>query len=309
MANVVPAHRVDAVRRFNRFYTRQIGLLQDRLLQTRFSLTEARVLYELARRAGATASDIVGELGLDHGYLSRILRRFADDGLIVKRRAKDDARQMQLALTPKGRKAFAPLDRGSHDLVEKMLTQTSPAQQKRVVSAMREIESIIGRKNGTERSYILRPHRPGDMGWVVARHGVIYGEEYGWHSGIEALTADIVATFLKNFNAARERCWIAETDGEPVGSIFLVRETDEVARIRLLLVEPQARGLGIGKRLVDECIKFARQAGYSKITLWTHAVLTTARAIYKNAGFEVTERWVHDDFGKPEPSETWELKL
>jgi DNA-binding MarR family transcriptional regulator/GNAT superfamily N-acetyltransferase len=310
MANVVPAHRVDAVRRFNRFYTRQIGLLQDGLLKTRFSLTEARVLYELARRSdGTTASDIVRELGLDHGYLSRILSRFSEHGLIAKKRARADARQTLLSLTAKGRKAFAPLERRSHDLVESMLRGISVAQQKRVVAAMQEIENIVGGKKAEARRYILRPHRTGDMGWIVTRHGVLYGTEFGWDSGIEALTAEIVYTFLKNFDPTREHCWIAEIDGQPVGSVFLVHETDTVARIRLLLVEPQARGLGIGRRLVDECIRFARQAGYEKITLWTHAVLTTARAIYQRAGFQVTERWVHDDFGKPEPSETWELKL
>ena len=309
MAHAVAAQRINAVRHFNRFYTRQIGLLQDHLLESRFSLTEARVLYELWRHKRATASDIVRELGLDHGYLSRILRRFAEDGLIAKTRAKTDARQTLLSLTAKGRKAFAPLDRGSHELVETMLSKSSSAQQKRIVSAMQEIECIIGQERAADRTYTLRLHRPGDMGWVVARHGAIYGEEYGWDSSIEALTADICSAFLKNYDAARERCWIAEIDGEPVGSVFLVRETDDVARLRLLIVEPAARGLGIGKRLVDECIRFAREAGYNKITLWTHAVLTAARAIYQQAGFQRTEQWVHDDFGKPEPSETWELAL
>jgi DNA-binding MarR family transcriptional regulator/GNAT superfamily N-acetyltransferase len=309
MANAVPAHRVAAVRHFNRFYTRQIGLLQDKLLQTRFSLTQARVLYELARRDGTAATDIVRELGIDHGYLSRILRGFAEEGLIVKKRAKTDARQTLLSLTAKGRKAFAPLDRRSQDQVEAMLRESSTAQQKRVVTAMQEIENIIGKTNENRPNYTLRPHRHGHMGWIVARHGVLYGVEYGWDSHIEALTADIVSAFLKNFDPARERCWIAEIDGEPVGAIFLVRDTDEVACIRLLMVEPHARGLGIGRRLVEECVRFAREAGYAKVTLWTHAVLTAARAIYQRAGFRATERWVHDDFGKPEPSETWELNL
>jgi DNA-binding MarR family transcriptional regulator/GNAT superfamily N-acetyltransferase len=301
--------RVGAVRRFNRFYTRQIGLLQDRLLQTPFSLTEARLLYELAHRSECTASALAGDLGLDHGYLSRILRRFADDGLITKARAAQDGRQSLLSLTAKGRKAFAPLDRRSHDQVAAMLRAISAPERKRVIAAMDDIEGILGGKPASDRSYILRPHRAGDMGWVVERHGVLYCQEYGWDSHIEALTAEIVATFLKNFDPARERCWIAEMDGERVGSVFLVRETDEVARLRLLLVEPQARGLGLGKRLVDECVHFAREAGYRKITLWTHAVLVAARAIYRQGGFTLTEQWVHDDFGKPEPSETWELTL
>jgi DNA-binding MarR family transcriptional regulator/GNAT superfamily N-acetyltransferase len=305
------ADRVDAVRRFNRFYTRQIGLLQDGVVETPFSLTEARVLYELGRHERCTASDIAGELGLDHGYLSRILRRFAEAGLLTRERAADDARQSFISLTAKGRRAFVQLDRGSHDLVATMLGRISPEQQQRVVAAMGEIEKAISGGSGGRRDYILRPHRPGDMGWVVARHGVLYGQEYGWDHRIESLTADIVSAFLKNFDPERERCWIAEIDGEPVGSVFIVREPDaeDVARLRLLLVEPSARGLGIGKRLVDECVRFAREAGYRKITLWTHGVLTAARAIYRQAGFRLVKQWVHDEFGKPEPSETWDLEL
>ncbi len=303
--------QIAAVRHFNRFYTRQIGLLRDRWLQTRFSLTEARVLYELAQRAGRSASGIADELGIDHGYLSRILRRFADDGLITKSRAAADGRRTLLALTAKGRKAYAPLDRRSRDQVAAMLSRTSAAERKRAIAAMGEIEAIVGEKGAKARPHRLRlrPHRAGDMGWVVARHGVLYGAEYGWDSRIEALTAEIVGAFLKNFDAARERCWIAEIDGEPVGSVFLVREKDDVARLRLLLVEPAARGLGIGRRLVEECVRFARAAGYRRITLWTHGVLTAARAIYRQAGFTLTEQWVHDEFGKPEASETWELEL
>ena len=308
MANTVAAEQIGAVRRFNRFYTRQIGLLQDRLLHTRFSLTEARVLYELSRRDRLTASDIVAALQIDHGYLSRILRRFDAEGLILKTRAQDDGRQTLLSLTAKGRKAFAPVDRRSQDQVVQMLGKANTAQRKCIVAAMNEIEEILGDEK-PRRSFTLRPHRPGDMGWVVARHGTLYAKEYDWDSRIEALTAEIVANFLKKFDSAREKCWIAEIDGEPVGSVFLVRESDEVARLRLLIVDPQARGLGIGKRLVDECIAFARKAGYRKITLWTHGVLKAARGIYQQAGFRLTEQWVHDEFGKPEPSETWDLDL
>jgi DNA-binding MarR family transcriptional regulator/GNAT superfamily N-acetyltransferase len=308
MTNTVAAEQIGAVRRFNRFYTRQIGLLQDRLLHTRFSLTEARVLYELSRRDRLTASDIVAVLQIDHGYLSRILRRFDAEGLISKTRAQEDGRQTLLSLTAKGRKAFAPVDRRSHDQVQDMLGRTSVAQRKRIITAMNEIEEILGDEK-PERSFTLRPHRAGDMGWVVARHGALYPKEYGWDNRIEALTAEIVATFLKNFDPAREKCWIAELDGEPVGSVFLVRESDEAARLRLLIVDPQARGLGIGTKLVEECIVFARKAGYRKVTLWTHGVLKAARGIYQQAGFKLTEQWVHDEFGKPEPSETWELEL
>jgi DNA-binding MarR family transcriptional regulator/N-acetylglutamate synthase-like GNAT family acetyltransferase len=301
--------RVGAVRRFSRFYTREIGLLQASWLDSSYSLTQARVLYELSRRKACTASDLASELGLDHGYLSRILRGFADRGLITRQRSKDDGRQSVISLTAKGRKAFAPLDARSQREAGALIAKLGAEDQSRVVDAMAAIEALIGRKENEARTYLLRPHRAGDMGWVVERHGVLYGAEYGWDSRIEGLTAEIVATFLKNFDPARERCWIAEIGGEPVGSVFLVKESDEVARLRLLIVDPKARGLGIGRRLVDECIAFARQAGYSKITLWTHGVLKAARAIYQQAGFTLAEEWVHDEFGKPEPAESWELKL
>jgi DNA-binding MarR family transcriptional regulator/GNAT superfamily N-acetyltransferase len=301
--------RIGAVRHFSRFYTREIGLLQAGFLNSPFSLTQARVLYELWRHKERTASELASALGLDHGYLSRILRGFAEDGLIGRERSQEDGRQVVLSLTAKGRKAFAPIDARSQRDAGALLGKLCAQDQMRVVNAMGTIEGLVGRKDPETQSYLLRPHRPGDMGWVVERHGVLYGTEYGWDSGIEALTAEIVAAFLKNFDPARERCWIAEIDGQPVGSVFLVKEKDNVARLRLLIVDPQARGLGIGHRLVDECIRFAREAGYKKITLWTHAVLKAARAIYQQAGFKLTEEWVHDDFGKPEPAETWELKL
>ena len=301
--------RVGAVRHFSRFYTREIGLLQQGFLNSPFSLTQARVLYELSRRKDCTASELAAELGLDHGYLSRILRGFADDGLIDRERSQDDGRQVVLSLTVKGRKAFAPIDARSQRDAGALLGKLSDQDQRRVVGAMGTIEGMFGQQEKRPASYLLRPHRPGDMGWVVERHGVLYGSEYGWDSGIEALTAEIVAAFLKNFDPTRERCWIAEIDGQPVGSVFLVKENDNVARLRLLIVDPRARGLGVGRRLVDECIRFAREAGYKKITLWTHAVLRPARVIYRQAGFKLTEEWVHDDFGKPEPAETWDLTL
>ncbi len=301
--------RVGAVRRFSRFYTREIGLLQAGFLNSPFSLTQARVLYELSRHKERTASELASELGLDHGYLSRILRGFADDGLIDRERSKDDGRQVVLSLTTKGRKAFAPIDARSQRDAGALLGKLSSEDQQRMVNAMSTIEALVGYEEKQARSYSLRPHRPGDMGWVVERHGVLYGAEYGWDASIEALTAEIVAAFLKNFDPAREKCWIAEIGGEPVGSVFIVKEKDNVARLRLLIVDPKARGLGIGHRLVEECIRFSREAGYRKITLWTHAVLKAARVIYQQAGFKLTEEWVHDDFGKPEPAETWELKL
>jgi len=301
--------RVGAIRRFSRFYTRQIGLLQDGHLDTPYSLTQARVLYELGQRQTCTATELATVLGLDHGYLSRILRAFDDSGLVVKRRGVDDARQFVLSLTAKGQLASAMLDKASQQAMGVMLGRLSEAQQHRVVAAMATIERLIAPKDDDAPAFSLREHRPGDMGWVVAQHGAAYAAEYGWGAKFEALVAEIVAGFLKNYDPVRERCWIAQMDGEPVGSIFLVRDQDDVARIRLLIVDPKARGLGIGRRLVEEAIAFARAVGYRRITLWTHQVLTTARMIYLNAGFQLVEEWTHDDFGKPEVSETWQLDL
>jgi DNA-binding MarR family transcriptional regulator/GNAT superfamily N-acetyltransferase len=301
--------RVGAVRRFSRFYTRRVGLLDEGLLQTPFSLTQGRVLYELAQQREATATSLVAALGLDHGYLSRILRQFEERDLVVRRRDKNDGRQIVISLTTKGHKAFGSLDQRSQREAGAMLAHLDEAQQARVIAAMETIERLINRDAASRPQYTLRSHKPGDMGWVVARHGALYAAEYGWSSHIEAITADIVSAFLKNFDAAREHCWIADLDGEPVGSVFLVKETDEVARLRLLLVEPPARGLGLGRDLVRQCVTFARAAGYRKITLWTHGVLTAARAIYQKEGFRLVKQWTHDDFGKPEPSESWELDL
>ncbi|HVY00058.1 MAG TPA: bifunctional helix-turn-helix transcriptional regulator/GNAT family N-acetyltransferase [Pseudorhodoplanes sp.] len=308
MPFAVPDGRIAVMRRFSRFYTRQIGLLHGAFLQSPYSLTEGRVLYELSHRDRPTASEIAEDLGLDHGYLSRILQRFEKKGLVTRTRSKRDGRQSHLALTAKGRKAFAPLDRRSHEQVRDLLQRLAPARQKRVTEAMRTIESLIA-DHPEKPKVTLRAHRPGDMGWVVEKHGAVYAQEYGWNSHIEEITAEIVAAFLKNYDSRRERCWIAEVDGEIAGCVFLVRETDDVARLRLLMVDPCARGLGIGKMLVDECVRFARDAGYRSITLWTHAVLKAARRIYQSAGFKLTKEWVHDDFGKPEAAETWDLDL
>lgn len=300
--------RVAAVRHFNRFYTRRIGVLQDGMVQTPFSLAEARVLYELAQRDKQTAKEIGEALTIDQGYLSRILRQFHERGLVTRVPSEKDRRNHLLSLTTKGRLAYGKLDERSERDIAALLGKLGPAEQTRIVAAMNAIEALLEQSHA--RSFVLRPHRAGDMGWVVARHGELYPAEYGWDTRIEALTAEIVAAFLNNFDPAREHCWIAEVDGEIAGSVFLVRDKEEgVARIRLLIVDPKARGLGIGKRLVEECVRFARQAGYRKITLWTHAVLVAARDIYRKAGFVLVEEWVHDDFGKPEASETWELEL
>jgi DNA-binding MarR family transcriptional regulator/GNAT superfamily N-acetyltransferase len=301
--------RVGAVRHFNRLYTRQIGVLQDGFLRSPFSLAEARVLYELAHHDKLTATELAAALGLDHGYLSRILRGFGERGYVSKIASPHDRRQSLLSLTPKGRMAFAPLDQRSQDEVAAMMGKLSVKDQDRVVAAMATIESMLGEKPSPEVPYILRPPRPGDMGWIVSRHGMVYATEYGWDERLEALTAEIVAAFVRNFDPKRERCWIAERDGENVGSVLLVRDTDEVARLRLLLVEAQARGHGIGARLVEECVRFAKEAGYLKITLWTHSVLTAARHIYLQAGFELVDTQEHDEFGKTLVGETWDLGL
>jgi DNA-binding MarR family transcriptional regulator/ribosomal protein S18 acetylase RimI-like enzyme len=304
--------RIAAVRRFSRFYTRQLGLLQESLVHTRFSLSEARVLYELAHRDSVTASELATDLDLDHGYLSRILRRFAEDGLLAKKRAPDDARQSLITITAKGRKAFAPLNKGSHDQVAAMLQQLSSADQSRVVGAMNTVETLLGASSQSSPSVpaiILRTHQPGDMGWVTSAHGALYAQEYGWNIEFEALVAKITAEFIENFDAKRERCWIAELDGERVGSVFVVRKNDDIAKLRLLIIDPRARGLKLGRRLVEECLRFAKAAGYSAMTLWTQSNLTAARAIYQRAGFTLTAQEPHHSFGADLIGETWDINL
>jgi DNA-binding MarR family transcriptional regulator/GNAT superfamily N-acetyltransferase len=306
-----PEERIAAVRRFTRFYTRQIGLLQESLLHTGFSLTEARVLYELAHRENATASELAAALDIDHGYLSRILRRFGDAGLAVRKRAPEDGRQSFISITAKGRKAFAPLNKGSHDQVADLLGKLSLAEQDRLIGAMRTVESLLQPSVPESRPplLLLRPHRPGDMGWVTSAHAALYEQEYGWDITFEALVARVTADFIDNFDAKKERCWIAEMDGERVGSVFVVKKTDEVAKLRLLIIDPKARGLGLGKRLVDECLTFARSAGYKSMTLWTQSILTAARGIYTRAGFRLTAKEKNHSFGVDLISETWDIDL
>lgn len=299
--------RISAVRAFNRFYTRQLGVLGQRLLESPFSLSEARVLYELAHRDGTAAKEIGTELDLDPGYLSRIVQKFADDGLIARKPLPEDRRQYQLSLTAKGRQAFARLDRSSYEDVARTLRPLTEADRRRLTAAMATIEGLLGAKRAPEA--VLREPRPGDMGWVVQSHGAHYASEYGWDSSFEALVAEITAKFLNSFDASRERCWIAELDGAPVGSIFLVRHDDQVAKLRLLLVEPAGRGQGLGRRLVAECIAFAQACGYRKITLWTQSILTTARNIYQDAGFVLVAAEPHRSFGQNLIGETWEMKL
>jgi DNA-binding MarR family transcriptional regulator/GNAT superfamily N-acetyltransferase len=268
-----------------------------------------RVLYELAHRGKPAATEIATELGLDAGYLSRILLDFAKRGLIARKQSPADARRNYVLLTRKGQNAFAKLDLRSQAGISSMLEKVAPAARQRLVDAMHTIEALLGAPGERKTPYILRPHQPGDMGWVIYRHGALYSQEYGWDERFEALVAEIAAKFIQNFDPKRDRCWIAEKDGAIVGSIFLVRHSTAVAKLRLLLVEPAARGLGLGNRLVDECIRFARQAGYRKITLWTQSTLLAARHIYKKAGFEMTKEEPYEDFGHKHISETWELRL
>ncbi len=300
---------VAAVRRFNRFYTKQIGLLHEGYLKSPFSLAEVRVLYELAHRDRLTAAELGRELGLDAGYLSRILRGFEKRGLIGRTRSKADGRQSLLALTKRGQDAFAPLQARSHEDIGRMLKRLSPAEQTRLTEAIGAIEGLLGARAEPRAPYVLRPPRPGDMGWVAHRHGALYAQEYGFDEQFEALVAGIVAKFVQHYDPKRERCWIAEKDGEVVGSVFLVKQSKTVAKLRLLLVEPKARGLGIGARLVEECIRFARQAGYRKITLWTQSSLVAARRIYQAAGFRLVRQGRHRSFGHDLVEETWELAL
>ncbi len=301
--------KVSAVRRFNRFFTRRIGVLREGLLHSPYSLTEARILFELAQRDNLTASDLCRDLGLDAGYLSRILARFEQQGLVDKARSENDGRQRLLRLTPAGEEAFALLDKRSHDEVLEMLNDLAEEDQRRLLKAMHAIESVLDRDFKFSEPFFLRQHEPGDMGWVAHRHGVLYAQEYGWDERFEALVAQIVADFINNYQPARERCWMAEMNGEIVGSIFLVQASETVAKLRLLLVEPKARGLGLGNRLVQECIRFARRCGYQKLTLWTNDVLTAARHIYEKNGFTLVAREAHHSFGHDLVGETWELNL
>jgi DNA-binding MarR family transcriptional regulator/GNAT superfamily N-acetyltransferase len=301
--------RAATVREFNRYYTRRIGALGGHL-GSDFSITEARVLYELAHRENPAASEIADDLDLDRGYLSRLLRSFKKRGLISTSVSKDDRRVTHLRLTAAGKRAFAPLDKRADADVTEMLDKLSPTQQQRVVGAMSDIRSLLApdEKAATSK-YTIRSHQPGDMGWITYRHGVLYWKEYGWDERFEAIVARVVADFIDNYDAEREHCWVAERNGEIVGSVFVVSKSKTVAKLRLLLVEPSARGLGIGSRLVDEVIGFARKVGYKRIELWTHPELVSARKIYKAAGFELIAEETHQLFGKPLRAETWAMQL
>jgi len=309
MATETFEDKIGAVRRFNRFFTRQIGVLREGLLHSPYSLTEARILFELGQRDDLTAATLGRALGLDAGYLSRTLAGLDEHGLLEKVRSESDGRQRLLRLTPDGRDAFALLDRRSRDEVGEMLATLGEGDQQRLLAAMQTIEGVLATGFKFSEPFFLRLHEPGDMGWVVHRHGVLYAREYGWDERFEALVAHIVSDFITHYNPARERCWIAEMNGEIVGSVFVVQADEATAKLRLLLVEPTARGLGLGARLVEECIRFARRAGYQTLRLWTNSVLVEARHIYEKAGFTLVAREEHQSFGHDLVGETWERAL
>jgi DNA-binding MarR family transcriptional regulator/GNAT superfamily N-acetyltransferase len=317
-----PHERIESVRRFNRFYTRRIGVLQEGVLQSPFSLTECRLLWELAhcdKDTGTTATELARTLELDTGYLSRLLSRFKERGLIKAARSKNDARHLHLSLTAAGRRAFEPLDARSQHDVQTLLARLTDAEQQDLLQSFSRIERLLddSAPKTSRAAYLLRPHRPGDMGWLVSRHGALYAQEYQWDMRFEALVARIAADFIDRFDARSEACWIAERDGASVGCVCLVQARDEatheplpgVAQLRLLLVEPSARGMGIGERLVAECTRFARDAGYRRIRLRTNSKLLAARSIYQKAGYKLLASEPHHSFGHDLVGETWELVL
>ena len=304
---------IAAVRRFNRFYTRHIGVLRKGYLDSPYSLGEMRVLYEIAHGDAPTASDVARALDLDAGYLSRLLRNFEKRGLITRTTSAEDARQSHLALTTRGRQTLAPVERGSQRVVGSMLGKLDPDERARLVAAMDTIETLLSGNEESEAdvkpNIILRAPRPGDFGWIVSRHAELYGQEYGWTEPFEGLCAQIVADFVNKYDPEREHCWIAEMNGENVGTVMLVKDSDSVARIRLLLVDPKARGLGLGMRLTEECVKFAREKGYKKVTLWTHSILSAARHCYEKAGFTLTSSEKRHTWGQNVVAEFWDLEL
>lgn len=301
--------QISAVRAFNRFYTRRLGVLDQHLGKSPFSLSEARVLYELAQRDEIAAKEIGNELGLDPGYLSRIVQGFDEKGLIARKPLPADRRQYQLSLTAKGRQAFAKLNLGSQNEVAAMLIQLPAGDATRLTQAMATIEAVLEQRRSPPASVILRSHRVGDMGWVISKQAAAYAADYNWDIGYEALVAEICAQFIRNYDAAREHCWIAEVAGEPLGSVFLVKATDQIAKLRLLQVEKKARGLGVGRALVEQCIQGARERGYKRMTLWTQSILVAARGIYQSAGFKMVATEPHRSFGQDLIGETWERDL
>jgi DNA-binding MarR family transcriptional regulator/GNAT superfamily N-acetyltransferase len=301
--------QVAAVRRFSRFYTRKLGIIEPKLLDSPWTLQEARIIYEIAERQTCTATDLVRALGLDAGYLSRTLQALQRRQVVTRKPSKADRRVTEITLTAKGRAAFAELDGRSRREVAGLLGKLETADRVAVINAMTTIEQALEPSAQQPMGFLLRSHRPGDIGWIISRHGALYTQEHGWDISFEALAAEIAAQFIRSYDAAREHCWIAEIGGEPVGSVFLVKASDDVAKLRLLLVERKARGLGVGRALTEQCIRFARQAGYTSITLWTQSILVAARGIYQRAGFARVRQEKHHSFGVDLVGETWELKL
>jgi DNA-binding MarR family transcriptional regulator/GNAT superfamily N-acetyltransferase len=312
MKSNIPAeleNQIAAVRGFSRFYTRRLGIIEPKLLDNPWTLQEARIIYEIGKRQSCTATELVRALGLDAGYLSRTLQALQRRQIVARKPSQADRRVSELALTAKGRTAFADLDSRSRGAVAALLGNLEPAKRAAIVSAMDIIEQILEPPARHAAGFLLRSHRPGDIGWIVSRHGALYAQEYGWDISFEALAAEIAAQFIRSYDPSREHCWIAEIDGEPVGSIFLVKASDDVAKLRLLLVERKVRGLGVGRALTEQCIRFARDAGYTSITLWTQSILVAARGIYQRAGFQRVNEEKHHSFGVDLVGETWELKL
>jgi DNA-binding MarR family transcriptional regulator/GNAT superfamily N-acetyltransferase len=312
-SNISPGPKLEseiaAIRGFSRFYTRKLGIIEPKLLASPWTLQEARIIYEIAQHDSCTATDLVESLGLDAGFLSRTLQALQRRQIVARKPSKADRRANELALTAKGRVAFAELERRSRHEVGALLAGLDDRERSAVVNAMAVIEQVMEPSAQKPAGFMLRNHRPGDIGWIVSRHGAIYAQEYGWDISFEALAAEITAQFLKSYDPAREQCWIAEVGGEPVGSIFLVKASGDVAKIRLLLVEKKARGLGVGRALVEQCLRFAGDAGYSSVTLWTQSILVAARGIYQRAGFQCVKEEKHHSFGVDLTGETWELKL
>jgi DNA-binding MarR family transcriptional regulator/GNAT superfamily N-acetyltransferase len=300
--------RVAAVRTFNRFYTKVIGLLDEGLLDTPYSLTEARVMFELGQQEAIEVAELRQRLGLDGGYLSRVLQRLQGAELLTKERSNSDARRQRVRLTKEGRREFRNLDRRSQTEIRKILDRAGEGEQRRLVSAMTSIQGVL-EEAPRSNMFVLRPPHSGDFGWVVHRHGVVYAHEYGWDETFEALVARIVADYVDHRDPKREAAWIAEIEGEPVGCVFCVKKEETIAQLRLMLVEPRARGMGIGSRLCEECIRFARRAGYQRMMLWTNDVLEDARRIYKRAGFQVVEEERHHSFGHDLVGQNWWLTL
>jgi DNA-binding MarR family transcriptional regulator/N-acetylglutamate synthase-like GNAT family acetyltransferase len=300
---------VAVLRRFNRFYTRQAGLIEPKHLHTEVSLPEARILYELAHRDRSQPAELIRDLGIDPGQLSRTLQALQRRQLLTRKASSADRRQVEITLTAKGRAVFAELDKRSQRTATESLAQLPADRRASVVAAMETIEHALAPTNGSRAAVMLRTHRPGDIGWIISRNAALYAEEYGWTIDYEALVAEIAGQFIKNFDPARERCWIAEAGGKPAGSVMLVNGGNGVGKLRLLLVEPHARGLGVGKALVTECIRFARETGYTSMTLWTQSILIAARGIYKQCGFRLVDEKPHHSFGQDLVGETWEMEL